>query len=167
MSARSSRQGVDRRAARREVEDHEGDDLPPHQQAQGDGPPGRGECHGAQHGPERVPDPVRQSLESLEFRRIERGDRDGELPQDRRPSREARRTEEVTALADEIVSLTKGSRYRIESMETRERTKVTKGIFRGYATIGTDEATLLELEEGHQGWKGRRRRIRLTASLPS
>ena len=28
-----------------------------------------------------------------------------------------------------IVALTKGSRYRIESVETRERAKVTKGVF--------------------------------------
>src|SRR5437660_11892531 len=62
-------------------------------------------------------------------------------------------------VADEIVSLTKGSRYRIESMETRERTKVTKGVFRGYATIGTDDAIVIELDESHQELKGN---LRLT-----
>src|SRR6059058_5839995 len=68
-------------------------------------------------------------------------------------------------LADEIVSLTKGSRYRIESMETRERTKVTKGIFRGYATIGTDDAILVELDESHQELKGKLRLIPLHVVL--
>src|SRR5947208_16069764 len=60
-------------------------------------------------------------------------------------------------MADDIVSLTKGSRYRIESMETRERTKVTKGVFRGYATIGTDDAVVIELDESHQELKGKLR----------
>src|SRR5437762_11762612 len=62
-------------------------------------------------------------------------------------------------VADEIVSLTKGSRYRIESKETRERTKVTKGGFRGYATIGTDDATGIEPDDSHQAVKGMLRLI--------
>ena len=68
-------------------------------------------------------------------------------------------------MADEIVSLTKGSRYRIESMETRERTKVTKGIFRGYATIGTDDAIVIELDDSHQEMKGKLRLIPLHVIL--
>ena len=60
-------------------------------------------------------------------------------------------------MAEELVSLTKGSRYRVESMETRDRTKITKGIFRGYATIGPDEAIVLELDESHQEMKGKLR----------
>jgi len=68
-------------------------------------------------------------------------------------------------LPDEIVSLTKGSRYRIESMETRERTKVTKGIFRGYATIGTDDAIVIELDDSHQEMKGKLRLIPLHVIL--
>jgi len=68
-------------------------------------------------------------------------------------------------MPDEVVSLTKGSRYRIESMETRERTKVTKGIFRGYATIGTDDAILIELDESHQEMKGKLRLIPLHVIL--
>src|SRR3989449_638653 len=39
MPARPPRQGLDGRATRREVEDDEGDDLSPHQQVEGDGPP--------------------------------------------------------------------------------------------------------------------------------
>ena len=68
-------------------------------------------------------------------------------------------------MPDEIVSLTKGSRYRIESMETRERTKVTKGIFRGYATIGTDDAIVIELDDSHQEMKGKLRLIPLHVIL--
>jgi len=68
-------------------------------------------------------------------------------------------------LADEMVSLTKGSRYRIESMETRERTKVTKGVFRGYATIGTDDAIVVELDDSHQELKGKLRLIPLHVVL--
>jgi len=68
-------------------------------------------------------------------------------------------------LAEEIASLTKGSRYRIESMETRDRTKVTKGVFRGYATIGTDDAVVIELDESHQEMKGKLRLIPLHVVL--
>src|SRR2546426_448961 len=164
--ARPARQGVDRRTARREAEDDEGDDLSAYQQTEGDGPPRRGERTGARHGPERLPHPIRESLEGMEFRRIKHRDRDRELSQDGRPFGEARGAAEVTELAEDIVSLTKGSRYRIESMETRERTKVTKGIFRGYATIGTDDAIVVELDESHQELKGKMRLIPLHVVLP-
>src|SRR5207247_10312699 len=62
-------------------------------------------------------------------------------------------------MADDIVSLTKGSRYQIESMETRERTKVTKAVVRGYATIGTDDAVLTDLDESQRERKGKLRHI--------
>lgn len=64
-----------------------------------------------------------------------------------------------------IVALTKGSRYRIESMETRDHTKITKGIFRGYATIGPDDALIIELDESHQEMKGKLRLIPLHVIL--
>ena len=57
------------------------------------------------------------------------------------------------------MALTKGSRYRIESMETRDRTKITKGIFRGYAAIGPDDAVVVELDESHQELRGKLRLI--------
>jgi hypothetical protein len=60
---------------------------------------------------------------------------------------------------DTIVALTKGSRYRIESMETRDRTKITKGVFRGYAAIGPDDAVVIEMDESHQEQKGKLRLI--------
>src|SRR6266550_4314838 len=128
-------------------------------------PDGQGERERARNDPQGLPDPIRKSLESVELRRIERGDCYGELPQDGRPSREARGATEMRGLADEIASLTKGSRYRIESMETRERTKVTKGVFRGYATIGTDDAIVIELDESHQELKGKLRLIPLHVVL--
>jgi len=68
-------------------------------------------------------------------------------------------------LAEEIVSLTKGSRYRIESMETRDRAKVTKGVFRGFATIGTDDVIVIELDDSHQELKGKLRLIPLHVIL--
>ncbi|OGS63218.1 MAG: hypothetical protein A3K59_04060 [Euryarchaeota archaeon RBG_19FT_COMBO_69_17] len=58
-----------------------------------------------------------------------------------------------------IIALTKGSRYRIESMETRDRTKVTKGVFRGYAAIGPDDAIVIEMDESHTELKGKLRLI--------
>ncbi|HLE54010.1 MAG TPA: hypothetical protein VI999_02040 [Thermoplasmata archaeon] len=64
-----------------------------------------------------------------------------------------------------VVALTKGSRYRIESMETRDHTKITKGIFRGYATIGPDDALVVELDDSHQELKGKLRLIPLHVIL--
>jgi len=44
-------------------------------------------------------------------------------------------------------------------METRERTKITKGIFRGFVAIGPDDAIVIELDESHQEMKGKMRLI--------
>lgn len=71
----------------------------------------------------------------------------------------------MTDMPDDIISLTRGSRYRVESMETRDRPKVTKGIFRGYASIGTDDAIVIELDESHQELKGKLRLIPLHVIL--
>lgn len=64
-----------------------------------------------------------------------------------------------------VVSLTKGSRYRVESMETRDKTKLTRGIFRGYAAIGSDDAIVIELDETHAEQKGKYRLIPLHVIL--
>jgi hypothetical protein len=64
-----------------------------------------------------------------------------------------------------VVSLTKGSRYRVESMETRDKTKLTRGFFRGYAAIGSDDAIVIELDEGHAELKGQMRLIPLHVIL--
>lgn len=63
------------------------------------------------------------------------------------------------------VALTKGSHYRIESMETRDHTKVTEGVFRGYATIGPDDAVVIELGESHGEMKGKLRMVPLHVIL--
>lgn len=63
--------------------------------------------------------------------------------------------------SEEVFTLTKGSRYQIESMETREKPLVTQGIFRGYATIGTEDAICMELDESHKEMAGRIRVIPL------
>jgi len=60
---------------------------------------------------------------------------------------------------EESVSLTKGSRYRIESMETREKPLLTHGVFKGYATIGPDDAIVMEMDESHKDMAGRVRLI--------
>ncbi|MCK5547402.1 MAG: hypothetical protein KAI64_00195 [Thermoplasmata archaeon] len=59
---------------------------------------------------------------------------------------------------DKIV-LTPGSKYRIISMEQREKPMITHGIFKGYTSIGNDEAICLELDESHKELKGRLRII--------
>src|SRR2546430_17654026 len=45
---------------------------------------------------------------------------------------------------NEYIVLTKGSRYRITSMETRDKPLITHGIFRGYAAIGPDDGGCME-----------------------
>jgi len=58
---------------------------------------------------------------------------------------------------EETFILTKGSKYRVVSLETREKPLVTHGIFKGYAAIGHDEGICLELDESHKESKGRMR----------
>ena len=60
---------------------------------------------------------------------------------------------------DKVFTLTKGSRYRIESMETREKPLLTHGTFRGYAAIGPDDAIIVQLDESHKEMEGRIRLI--------
>ena len=58
-----------------------------------------------------------------------------------------------------FIVLTKGSRYRIQSVETRDKPMVTHGIFRGYGTIGPDDAICMELDESHHELAGKIRII--------
>ncbi len=60
---------------------------------------------------------------------------------------------------DAFVVLTRGSRYRILSIETREKPMISHGIFRGYATIGPDDAICLELDPSHADLSGKIRLI--------
>ncbi|MFQ5910537.1 MAG: hypothetical protein ACE5IJ_07445 [Thermoplasmata archaeon] len=58
---------------------------------------------------------------------------------------------------EEAFVLTKGSKYRVVSLETREKPLVTHGVFKGYAAIGHDEGLCLELDESHKESAGRTR----------
>lgn len=59
---------------------------------------------------------------------------------------------------DDIV-LTKGSRYRITSMETRDKPLITHGVFRGYAAVGPDDGFCIELDGSHAELAGKIRII--------
>jgi len=59
---------------------------------------------------------------------------------------------------DDIV-LTKGSRYRITSMETRDKPLITHGVFKGYAAVGPDDGFCIELDASHAELAGRIRII--------
>jgi len=56
---------------------------------------------------------------------------------------------------NDYVVLTKGSRYRITSMETRDRPLITHGVFRGYAAIGPDDGVCMELDLSHAELAGK------------
>jgi hypothetical protein len=60
---------------------------------------------------------------------------------------------------NDLIVLTKGSRYRVTSMETRDRPLVTHGTFRGYAAIGPDDGICMELDASHAEMSGRVRII--------
>ena len=60
---------------------------------------------------------------------------------------------------NDFVVLTRGSRYRITSMETRDKPLVTHGVFRGYAAIGPDDGVCMELDASHAELSGKIRII--------
>ena len=55
---------------------------------------------------------------------------------------------------DEGIVLTKGSRYRIKSLESRDNPLISSGKFVGYTAIGHDEGMALELDSTHDKEKG-------------
>lgn len=57
--------------------------------------------------------------------------------------------------------LTRGSRYRLVSAQARDKPLETMGIFRGFTSIGPDEALVMELDESHGEAAGRTRVIPL------
>lgn len=59
------------------------------------------------------------------------------------------------------LSLTKGSRYRLYSAHSREKPMESVGIYRGFTSIGPDEAVVMELDETHGDMKGLTRVIPL------
>ena len=60
---------------------------------------------------------------------------------------------------DAFVVLTKGSRYRVQSVETRDKPMLSHGVFRGYAAVGPDDAMCIELDESHRELAGKIRII--------
>ncbi len=61
----------------------------------------------------------------------------------------------------DIFMMTPGSRYRLTSVESREAPMRTSGVFKGFATVGTDDAVVMELDENHGGDEGGTRVIPL------
>lgn len=55
--------------------------------------------------------------------------------------------------------LTIGSKYKIRSLESREKPLVSQGTFKGYTALGHDDAICIELDESHKESKGRTRVI--------
>jgi hypothetical protein len=55
--------------------------------------------------------------------------------------------------------LTKGSKYRVKSIESRDKPLVTHGTFEGYTVVGHDEAVLITLDDSHKEMAGRKRII--------
>ena len=55
--------------------------------------------------------------------------------------------------------LTEGAKYRIISVEQREKPMITHGIFKGYTSIGHEDAVCIEMDESHKELAGRMRII--------
>lgn len=55
--------------------------------------------------------------------------------------------------------LTEGSKYKIVSVEQKDKPMITSGTFKGYTSISRDDAILIELDESHKDLKGRIRII--------
>jgi hypothetical protein len=67
-------------------------------------------------------------------------------------------------MADEIseekpLVITKGSKYRVVSLESRDQPLVTHGTFLGYTAIGSNEGLCMKLDESHKESAGRMRII--------
>jgi len=59
----------------------------------------------------------------------------------------------------EAIVLSVGSKYRIKSLEARDKPLVTSGIFLGYTAIGHDEGMCIELDALHEDKVGKVRVI--------
>lgn len=55
--------------------------------------------------------------------------------------------------------LTKGSKYRVKSIESREKPLKSHGTFEGYTVVGHDESIVLTLDDSHKDQAGRKRII--------
>ena len=57
------------------------------------------------------------------------------------------------------VRLTKGSKYRLTTIGTRQENLVTSGEFRGYTSIGSDEGICIKMDKSHGDLEGKTRVI--------
>ena len=57
------------------------------------------------------------------------------------------------------IQLTQGSKYKITSMESRDKPLITRGMFKGYTMIGDIDSLCMELDSSHKGNKGKTRVI--------
>ncbi len=57
------------------------------------------------------------------------------------------------------IQLTQGSKYKITSMESRDKPLITRGMFKGYTMIGDIDSLCMELDSSHKGNKGKIRVI--------
>ncbi|MFH0816339.1 MAG: hypothetical protein V1934_05940 [Methanobacteriota archaeon] len=66
----------------------------------------------------------------------------------------------VDVMAEEKpVLITKGSKYRVVSLESKDSPLVTHGTFLGYTVIGSNEGLCMKLDESHKESAGRLRII--------
>ncbi len=62
---------------------------------------------------------------------------------------------------EETFVLTKGSKYRLISAQARDKPMETVGVFKGFTSIGPDEALVMELDESHGELSGKIRVVPL------
>lgn len=59
-----------------------------------------------------------------------------------------------TKQVEEVIGLTKGSRYRIVSKGSGETPMTTVGVFKGYTSFGHDSALSVQLDPSSEGEQG-------------
>ena len=57
------------------------------------------------------------------------------------------------------VTLTLGSKYHVRSLASREAVLETRGVFRGFTSVGSIDGLAMELDESHKELKGKMRVI--------
>lgn len=60
---------------------------------------------------------------------------------------------------DAPVQLTLGSKYHVRSLASREAILETRGIFKGFTSVGSIDGLSMELDETHKELKGKLRVI--------
>ena len=55
------------------------------------------------------------------------------------------------------VQLTLGSKYHLRSLASREAVLETRGVFRGFTSVGSIDGLAMELDESHGDLKGKTR----------